>query len=114
MHTRIGGFAGSNLQLAQCPTAVASNTTGIINPNCIAAFMSMYIAPCKYNPGREFNNSLIILQLLLDCTWKTLVSITEKLLRLVSKALRQYVLPNWSLISRAVLRLLFLFLHHTS
>lgn len=42
VHTRIGGFAGSNLQLAQCPT---TPSTSIVNKNCIASFMSMYIAP---------------------------------------------------------------------
>ncbi|PMD39334.1 glycoside hydrolase family 55 protein [Hyaloscypha variabilis F] len=42
VHTRIGGFAGSNLQLAQCPT---TPKTTAVNKNCIAAFMSMYIAP---------------------------------------------------------------------
>lgn len=42
VHTRIGGFAGSNLQVAQCPKTPGSPT---INKNCIAAFMSMYIAP---------------------------------------------------------------------
>jgi glucan 1,3-beta-glucosidase len=43
VHTRIGGFAGSNLQVAQCPTT--PNSTDVINKNCIAAFMSIYIAP---------------------------------------------------------------------
>jgi glucan 1,3-beta-glucosidase len=42
VHTRIGGFAGSNLQLAQCPTTPKSSA---INQNCIAAFMSMHITP---------------------------------------------------------------------
>jgi glucan 1,3-beta-glucosidase len=42
VHTRIGGFAGSNLQLAQCPTTPNS---AAVNQNCVAAFMSMYIAP---------------------------------------------------------------------
>lgn len=42
VHTRIGGFAGSNLQLAQCPT---TQSTSVVNNNCIASFMSMYIAP---------------------------------------------------------------------
>ncbi|KAH7317231.1 pectate lyase superfamily protein-domain-containing protein [Rhexocercosporidium sp. MPI-PUGE-AT-0058] len=42
VHTRIGGFAGSNLQLAQCPT---TPTSSAVKQNCIAAFMSMYIAP---------------------------------------------------------------------
>ena len=37
VHTRVGGFAGSNLQNAQCPT---SATPG---PNCIGAFMLMHV-----------------------------------------------------------------------
>jgi glucan 1,3-beta-glucosidase len=40
VHTRVGGFAGSQLQLANCPTTPTSST---INTNCIAAFMSMHI-----------------------------------------------------------------------
>jgi glucan 1,3-beta-glucosidase len=43
VHTRIGGFAGSDLQLAQCPTT--PTVPGAINQRCIAAFMSMYVAP---------------------------------------------------------------------
>ena len=46
VHTRIGGFAGSQLQLADCPTA---NTTvynaNNIRQNCLAAFMSMHVTP---------------------------------------------------------------------
>jgi glucan 1,3-beta-glucosidase len=42
VHTRIGGFKGSNLSLTNCPTTPTSST---INKSCIAAFMSMYIAP---------------------------------------------------------------------
>ena len=40
VHTRIGGFTGSNQQLAQCPKNPGNN-----NPpsQCIAAFMSMHI-----------------------------------------------------------------------
>jgi glucan 1,3-beta-glucosidase len=34
VHTRIGGFAGSDLQAAQCPTS---------NTNCLAAYMSMHV-----------------------------------------------------------------------
>jgi glucan 1,3-beta-glucosidase len=41
VHTRIGGFAGSNLQLANCPTSQAPNT--VPTPDCIAAFMSMHV-----------------------------------------------------------------------
>jgi glucan 1,3-beta-glucosidase len=37
VHTRIGGFTGSNLQVAQCPTSAPVST------NCEAAYMSMHI-----------------------------------------------------------------------
>ena len=74
VHTRIGGFAGSQLQLAQCPTTPRNSTTptnstmptnstiprnstmptnstvptnssspAVINPACIAAYMSMHV-----------------------------------------------------------------------
>ncbi|KAM3066382.1 hypothetical protein ACMFMG_003111 [Clarireedia jacksonii] len=43
VHTRVGGFAGSNLQVAQCPTSPGSSTTA--NPNCIGAYMAMHITP---------------------------------------------------------------------
>ncbi|KAI9739910.1 MAG: hypothetical protein M1818_004966 [Claussenomyces sp. TS43310] len=38
VHTRIGGFAGSDLQLADCPTTATQP-----NSKCVAAFMSMHI-----------------------------------------------------------------------
>jgi len=40
VHTRIGGFAGSDLQLAQCEKNPESTT---INNACIGGFMSMHI-----------------------------------------------------------------------
>lgn len=40
VHTRIGGFPGTDLQLAQCPAVIGDDS---INPSCIAAFMSMHI-----------------------------------------------------------------------
>ncbi|CAM1501452.1 Fc.00g034360.m01.CDS01 [Cosmosporella sp. VM-42] len=40
VHTRIGGFAGSNLQVGQCAKNPGSTT---VNQNCIAAYMSMHI-----------------------------------------------------------------------
>ena len=40
VHTRIGGFTGSNLQVAQCAVGDAQPNT-----NCIAAFQSMHITP---------------------------------------------------------------------
>lgn len=42
VHIRVGGFKGSNLQLAECPTNVPSN---VINENCLAAFMMMHVTP---------------------------------------------------------------------
>jgi len=46
-HARIGGFAGSNLQLAQCPTTpnIVVDTAAEVNQNCIAAFMTMHVTP---------------------------------------------------------------------
>lgn len=40
VHTRIGGFAGSNLQLSECPV---TKTSTAINTACIAAYMSMHV-----------------------------------------------------------------------
>jgi len=40
VHTRIGGFAGSSLQTAECAKNPGSST---INSKCIAAFMSMHV-----------------------------------------------------------------------
>jgi glucan 1,3-beta-glucosidase len=42
VHTRIGGFKGSQLGYDDCPAT--SNVT-TINPVCIAAFASMYVSP---------------------------------------------------------------------
>ena len=42
VHTRIGGFAGSNLQKGNCPTTPSSTA---INTNCLGAYMSMHITP---------------------------------------------------------------------
>jgi glucan 1,3-beta-glucosidase len=42
VHARIGGFAGSNLQVAQCPVTEGSTT---INTNCVAAYMTMHVTP---------------------------------------------------------------------
>jgi glucan 1,3-beta-glucosidase len=38
VHTRIGGFVGSDLQYAQCPS-------GSLNSACIGAYMSVHITP---------------------------------------------------------------------
>lgn len=38
VHTRIGGFTGSDLQVAQCPSTATS-----VNTACIGAYMSMHV-----------------------------------------------------------------------
>jgi glucan 1,3-beta-glucosidase len=44
VHTRVGGFAGSDLQVGQCPkTPTTVVTSANLAENCIAAFMSMHI-----------------------------------------------------------------------
>lgn len=50
VHTRIGGFTGSNLQLGQCPTGPFDSrnqnetmTSANLPQQCIAAFMSMHV-----------------------------------------------------------------------
>lgn len=48
VHVRIGGFAGSDLQLAECPN-------NHINPGCIAAHTSMHITPSAGNLYMENN-----------------------------------------------------------
>lgn len=46
VHVRIGGFAGSNLQLAECPkTPNTTITRDTLNRNCVAAFLSWHITP---------------------------------------------------------------------
>ncbi|KAK4168155.1 pectate lyase superfamily protein-domain-containing protein [Cladorrhinum sp. PSN259] len=46
VHVRIGGFAGSDLQLADCPkTPNATVDRNNLNRNCIAAFLSWHITP---------------------------------------------------------------------
>jgi len=46
VHTRIGGFAGSQLQLAQCPTTPNVLTPpAAINSNCVAAAISLHLTP---------------------------------------------------------------------
>ncbi|MCJ1473026.1 hypothetical protein MMC13_001675 [Lambiella insularis] len=40
VHARIGGFTGSQLQVAQCPTTTGSNP---VNTNCIGGYMTMHI-----------------------------------------------------------------------
>lgn len=43
VHTRIGGFTGSNLQVSQCPTSAP------VSPACEAGYMSMHITRAATN-----------------------------------------------------------------
>ena len=45
VHTRIGGFSGSNLQVAQCPKTPNTHITSAsqVPSQCIAAFLSMHV-----------------------------------------------------------------------
>ncbi|KAK4180482.1 family 55 putative glycoside hydrolase [Triangularia setosa] len=53
VHVRIGGFGGSKLQVADCP--ITPNITNIIEPACIAGYMSMHITPSAGNLYMENN-----------------------------------------------------------
>ncbi|KAM0476202.1 hypothetical protein ACHAPX_006619 [Trichoderma viride] len=52
VHTRIGGFKGSNLQVAQCPVTASSSA---VNTACIGAYMSMHITAGASNLYMENN-----------------------------------------------------------
>ncbi|EAQ91543.1 hypothetical protein CHGG_03478 [Chaetomium globosum CBS 148.51] len=43
VHTRIGGYRGTNLELEQC--AKNPNVTNPINPDCFGAFMMLHVTP---------------------------------------------------------------------
>jgi glucan 1,3-beta-glucosidase len=50
VHARIGGFAGTDLQVANCPTTPTIATPPApINPNCICGFMSIQISSTASN-----------------------------------------------------------------
>ena len=50
VHTRIGGFAGSELQVAECPvTPEISTPPAAINSRCIGAYMSMHVTKSGAN-----------------------------------------------------------------
>ena len=68
VHTRVGGFVGSNQQVAQC---VKTPTSTAINTNCIAAYMTMHITPSASGLYME-NVSLI------ECTKPYRACITDK------------------------------------
>jgi len=56
VHTRIGGFAGSQLQTEQCPkTPNITVTPENLNRDCIAAYLSMYVT--KFGTGLYMENN---------------------------------------------------------
>ncbi|KAI0139017.1 glycoside hydrolase family 55 protein [Hypoxylon sp. NC0597] len=46
VHARVGGFQGSNFQVAQCPKQPGSST---VDSNCIGAYMLMHVTPQASN-----------------------------------------------------------------
>jgi glucan 1,3-beta-glucosidase len=56
VHTRIGGFAGSDLQTEQCPTTPNITVTAEnLVQSCIAAYMSMHVT--KFGTGLYMENN---------------------------------------------------------
>jgi glucan 1,3-beta-glucosidase len=56
VHARIGGFAGSELQTAQCEkTSNVTITEGNLVKNCIASYMTMHVT--KYGAGLYMENN---------------------------------------------------------
>ncbi|KAK0726213.1 pectate lyase superfamily protein-domain-containing protein [Apiosordaria backusii] len=53
VHVRIGGFGGSKLQVAEC--LINPNVTNVLDPACIAGYMSMHITPSAGNLYMENN-----------------------------------------------------------
>jgi hypothetical protein len=53
VHVRVGGFTGSQLQVAQCPTT--PNQPNYVNPACIAGYMGVHITPSARNLYMENN-----------------------------------------------------------
>jgi glucan 1,3-beta-glucosidase len=50
VHARVGGFAGTNLLLADCPTTpTVATPPAPVNPACICGFMSMHITASTSN-----------------------------------------------------------------
>lgn len=53
IHIRVGGFTGSQLQVAECP--ITSDKPNYVNPSCIAGYMGMHITPSARNLYMENN-----------------------------------------------------------
>ncbi|KAK4140147.1 pectate lyase superfamily protein-domain-containing protein [Dichotomopilus funicola] len=53
VHVRVGGFTGSQLQVAECPTT--PDQPNYVNPSCVAGYMGMHITPSARNLYMENN-----------------------------------------------------------
>ncbi|KAK4227369.1 hypothetical protein QBC38DRAFT_391215 [Podospora fimiseda] len=53
VHIRIGGFAGSQLQLGECPTT--PDIENVVEATCVAGYMGMHITPTAGNLYMENN-----------------------------------------------------------
>lgn len=53
VHIRVGGFAGSQLQVVDCPMTPAQ--TDFVNPNCVAAYLGMHITTLSNDLYMENN-----------------------------------------------------------
>ena len=53
VHVRVGGFTGSQLQVAECPAT--PDQPNHVNPACIAGYMGMHITPSARNLYMENN-----------------------------------------------------------
>jgi hypothetical protein len=53
VHVRVGGFAGSQLQVGECP--ITPDQQNHVNPSCVAGYMGMHITPSARNLYMENN-----------------------------------------------------------
>ncbi|KAH8886405.1 pectin lyase-like protein [Thozetella sp. PMI_491] len=53
VHVRVGGFAGSDLQVAQCEKT--PDQAGLVRPECIAGYLSMHVTKSARNLYMENN-----------------------------------------------------------
>lgn len=53
VHIRIGGFAGSQLQVGECP--ITPDIDNVVEPACIAGYLGMHITPSAGNLYMENN-----------------------------------------------------------
>jgi glucan 1,3-beta-glucosidase len=81
VHVRVGGFAGSQLQAAQCSATPGTSTT-TVNQNCIAAFMLVHITTSAAGLYMENNwlwvaDQYVVSISALNCPANLSVTLTE-------------------------------------